>query len=300
MTQEHNQRRAYFLALLAVLFWSTISSALKITLRYMPFDVMLFWTVLFAIFFLFLMNRFSKVPLRFSKLKRRDYLSSALMGLINPFLYYLILFKAYDLLEAQVAGALNYTWPIVLTLLSIPMLKQKMSWKSIGAISISFVGILFVSSQGRADFFQIAQPLGVTLAIGSALFWALYWILNMKDPREDTGKLLLNLIFGFVYMVIYFIVSDKMPLWPGLYGGIGVVYIGLFEMSLTYVIWLKALNSSENVARVSNLIYLSPFIGLFWIRNTVGEAIHLSTIIGLTLIVLGIVLQQFIKQVKKG
>ncbi|MBN2614221.1 MAG: DMT family transporter [Bacteroidales bacterium] len=293
-----NQRKAYGLALLAVLFWSTISSALKITLRYMPFDVMLFWTVLFAIFFLFLMNRFSKVPLRFSSLTQKDYLSSALMGLINPFLYYLILFKAYDLLEAQVAGALNYTWPIVLTLLSIPMLKQKLSWKSIGAIGISFVGILFVSSQGESLLGKMVHPLGIILAVGSAFFWALYWILNMKDSREDTGKILLNLMFGFIYMVLYFIVSGRFPLWPGLQGGIGVVYIGLFEMSLTYVIWLKALNSSENVAKVSNLIYLSPFLGLFWIRNTVGEAIHLTTIIGLTLIVLGIVLQQFVKQQK--
>lgn len=291
-----NQRKAYGMALLAVLFWSTISSALKITLRYMPFDVMLFWTVLFAIAFLFVMNRFSKVPLRFSSLKRKDYLSSALMGLINPFLYYLILFKAYDLLEAQVAGALNYTWPIVLTLLSIPMLKQKLSWKSIGAIGISFIGILFVSSQGQSLLGKIIHPLGIILAVGSAFFWALYWILNMKDSREDTGKILLNLMFGFLYLVLYFLVSGRFPLWPEWEGGIGIVYIALFEMSLTYVIWLKALNSSENVAKVSNLIYLSPFIGLFWIRNTVGEAIHLTTIIGLTLIVLGIVLQQFVKQ----
>ncbi|MBN2639908.1 MAG: DMT family transporter [Bacteroidales bacterium] len=293
-----NQRRAYGLALLAVLFWSTISSALKITLRFMPFDVMLFWTVLFAVVFLFLINRFSKEPLKFKLLNRNDYLSSALMGLINPFFYYLILFKAYDLLEAQVAGALNYTWPIVLTLLSIPMLKQKLSWKSLGAIAVSFIGILFVSSRGHSLLGHIAHPFGVVLAVGSAFFWALYWILNMKDKREDTGKLLLNLMFGLVYMLIYFLVVRRIPVWPDMQGAFGVVYIALFEMSLTYVIWLKALKSSGNVAKVSNLIYLSPFIGLFWIRNTVGEAIHFTTIVGLTLIVLGIVLQQFIKQKK--
>lgn len=293
-----NQRKAYGFALLSVLFWSTISSALKITLRYMPFDVMLFWTTLFAVVFLFLINRLSKKPLKFKSLQKKDYLSSALMGLINPFFYYLILFKAYDLLEAQVAGALNYTWPIVLTLLSIPMLKQKLSWKSIGAIGISFVGILFVSSQGKSLFGPIAHPFGVVLAVGSAFFWALYWILNMKDKREDTGKLLLNLMFGLVYLMIYFLVLRRIPVWPDVQGALGVLYIALFEMSLTYVIWLKALNSSENVAKVSNLIYLSPFIGLFWIKNTVGEAIHFTTVIGLILIVLGIVLQQFIKKKK--
>jgi drug/metabolite transporter (DMT)-like permease len=72
----------------------------------------------------------------------------------------------------------------------------------------------------------------------------------------------------------------------------------MLEMSLTFVIWLKALNTSENTAKVSNLIYLSPFIGLFFIRLTVGEPIHISTIVGLAIIIAGILIQQF--PVKKG
>ena len=62
-------------------------------------------------------------------------------------------------------------------------------------------------------------------------------------------------------------------------------------MSITFVIWLKALKFSSDTAKVSNLIYLAPFIGLFWINSTVGEAIHLSTIVGLVLIVGGILFQ---------
>ena len=36
------------------------------------------------------------------------------MGLLNPVAYYLILFKAYTILPAQVAQPLNMIWPIVL------------------------------------------------------------------------------------------------------------------------------------------------------------------------------------------
>jgi drug/metabolite transporter (DMT)-like permease len=60
------------------------------------------------------------------------------------------------------------------------------------------------------------------------------------------------------------------------------------------VIWLSALNYSANTAKVSNLIYLSPFFALFWIKLAVGETIRFSTIIGLLLIVLGIIFQQFL------
>lgn len=296
MEKVKNQRKAYLLALLAVLFWSTISSALKITLRYMAFDQMLLWSVLCGIIFLGIINQSGKNALKIKHLSKKDLLSSAIMGFFSPFMYYLILFKAYDLLEAQVAGVLNYTWPIVLVLLSVPMLKQKISYKSLLAITVSFLGILLISTRGNFQTFHVLDPIGVSLAVGSAFFWALYWIFNMRDHREDTGKILLNLIFGFLYMLIYFLVRGKEPVFPDIKGIIGSLYIGFFEMSVTYVIWLKALNYSKNVVRVSNLIYLSPFIALFWIQEAVGETIHLFTIAGLVLIILGIILQQIVQK----
>jgi len=58
------------------------------------------------------------------------------------------------------------------------------------------------------------------------------------------------------------------------------------------VLWMMALNLSENTAKMSNLIFLSPFMALFFIRIFVGEEIHASTIAGLIFILGGIVLQQ--------
>jgi len=286
-----DQQKAYLLALLAVLFWSTMSSAFKITLRYIEFDQMLLWASFFGMITLGIINQVGKNRIRLKKLTKRDILSSALMGLFNPFLYYIILFKAYDLLEAQIAGTLNYVWPIALVLLSIPLLGQKIKPLSILAIFISFFGLIIISTQGQFSIFRIANPLGVGLAISSALFWALYWIINMKDKREVTGKIFLNLFFGLTYTTVYLLIKGGIT-FPGPEAFTGIIYIGLFEMSITFVIWLKALQYSSNTARVSNLIYLSPFIALFWINFAVGEKIHLTTIAGLAFIITGIILQQ--------
>ncbi len=288
-----NQKKAYLLALLAVVFWSTMSSAFKLTLTYIPFDQMLFWSALSGCITLLAINQISSQRLRFKDLNRQALLSSAIMGLFNPFLYYLVLFKAYDLLEAQVAGTLNYTWPIALVLLSIPFLKQKIKPLSIVAVFISFFGIVVISTNGNLRIFELANPLGVSLAVGSAFFWAVYWILNMKDKREETGKIMLNLFFGSVYILAYLLATGEgihLPIREALAGSL---YIGLFEMSITFIIWLKALNYSANTAKVGNLIYLSPFFALFWINLTVGETIRTSTIAGLMLIIFGIVFQQF-------
>jgi len=301
MKTAHNQHKAYLFALLAVLFWSTMSSAFKITLRYIAFDQMLFWASLSGVIALLIINQAGSRRVKIRELTMSNWISSAVMGLFNPFLYYLILFKAYDLLEAQIAGTLNYAWPVVLVLMSIPLLKQKISAMSIVAILISFFGLAVISLQGNYQELKIMNPLGVFLAIASAFFWALYWIMNMKDSREETGKILLNLVFGVFYITVYLLLTGGIRL-PSAEALAGTVYIGLFEMSITFVIWLKALQLSENTARVSNLIYLSPFIALFIIRMAVGEKIHLTTVAGLIFIVSGIILQQMIanRQMKKN
>jgi len=285
-------------ALLAVAFWSTMSSAFKITLRYIAFDQLLLFASFIGVISLTIINLFGKKRAKLFHLTKKEILSSALMGFLNPFLYYLILFKAYELLAAQIAGTLNYAWPVVLVLLSIPLLKQKISKSSLIAILISFFGLVIISTHGDLLTFTFVNPLGVALAIGSAFVWALYWILNLKDNREASAKILLNLTFGFLYILILILIKYEKIVVPGWEAMLGTVYIGLFEMSITFVIWLSALKYSSDTAKVSNLIYLSPFLALFIIRITVGETILLSTIIGLAFIVAGIIFQQSLPRIK--
>jgi drug/metabolite transporter (DMT)-like permease len=80
---------------------------------------------------------------------------------------------------------------------------------------------------------------------------------------------------------------------PNFKGALGAVYIGLFEMGITFLVWLRALKLSRTTAHVAKLIYLVPFLSLVVIYFVVGEKILASTIIGVFFIVGGIVLQNF-------
>ena len=286
------QRKAVLFALLAVAFWSTMSSAFKITLRYIAYDQLLFWAALFAVAILAAIV-FIRTDYRllFNQTKS-DILRSAVLGFLNPFAYYLVLFKAYDLLQAQEAGVLNYSWPVVLVILSVPLLGQHIGLKGFIAILISFSGLLVISTKGNPMDLNFSNPLGVFLAVGSAFLWALYWIINLRDKREEQLKIFMNMIFGGAYITAYLILFSKInpPSLPAL---TGAAYIGIFEMGITFVFWLLALKNATNTAKVSNLIFLSPFIALFFIHFFVGEPILPSTIVGLFLIVTGILLQQF-------
>ena len=120
-----DQKKAYLYAGLTVLLWSTVDSAFKISLRYLNFVELLSIASFISTLCLFIIL-LSKNKIHLLKtIKKRDFFYSSLLGALNPFLYYLIVFKAYELLPAQQAQPLNLTWGIVIVLLSAPILKQK-------------------------------------------------------------------------------------------------------------------------------------------------------------------------------
>jgi drug/metabolite transporter (DMT)-like permease len=249
-----SQGKAYLLAMLTVMAWSTIATAFHLSLRYVGYlQLLLMASVVSCIVLFVIILSQRKLPL-IKEMRFADYLNSAFFGFLNPFLYYIVLLKAYTLLKAQEAGTLNYIWPITLVLLSIPILKQKISVVSISAIFISFAGIIIISTGGNIIELEFKNPLGVLLAVGSSVFWALYWIINMRDKRDEVVKLFMNFIFGSLFVFLAVIYNHSWE--PVSFEGItGAVYIGLFEMGLTFFIWLKALQFSENTAKVANLFH---------------------------------------------
>lgn len=216
---------------------------------------------------------------------------SALLGALNPFAYYLILFKAYSLLPAQVAQPLNMVWPITLALLSAPLLHQKITARNIVAILISFVGVIFISSQGSFAGLANTNVLGASLALGSSIIWSLFWILSVMDKREEMFKLFWNFVFGLGYLIIAALLFTDVRL-PYMAAFPAAVYIGLFELGITYILWMKAMQLSENNAKTGNLTFLSPFLSLIFIHFILGETIYFTTFIGLAFIISGIWFQQ--------
>lgn len=277
-------------AALTILFWSTVATAFKISLQHCTIPQLLFVASLTSFLFFGIM-----VPTvgykAILRQKRSDIARSALMGLLNPFLYYLVLFKAYSLLPAQVAQPLNQIWPLVLALLAVPLLKQHLPKRTLTSLAICFIGVTLISSQGHLNLLEGSNPIGVSLAIFSSLIWSIYWIVNLKDSRPVVVKLFTNFGFSVIYLLLLSSFID------GFYqistaGILSSVYVGLFEMGISFFFWMKAMEYAKSAAKLGLMIYLIPFISLFFIHFFAHEAIKPTTIVGLCLIVAGILYQQ--------
>jgi drug/metabolite transporter (DMT)-like permease len=283
--------KATIYALLSVLLWSTVATAFKLGLQSMsPLYLILTASAVSLLAFFFIILIQGKIKSIFS-VTTSGLGKSALLGALNPFGYYLILFQAYNLLPAQVAQPLNMIWPVTLALLSAPLLKQKITVRNIVAILISFTGVIFISSQGSLSGIANTNATGAFLALGSSIIWALFWVLSVLDKRDEIFKLFWNFAFGLLYLFISAFLFTDFHL-PDPKGLAAAVYVGLFELGITYILWMKAMQLSENNAKTGNLIFLSPFLSLVFIHFILGETIFFTTFIGLAFIISGIWYQQ--------
>ncbi len=285
------QRQAFLFGLGAVLLWSTVATAFKLSLRYLsPIELLLyssFFSTLVIGAILCLQGKFHLVL----QCSAREYLLSVLLGLLSPFLYYLILFKAYDLLPAQQAQPINYTWAITLSLLSVPLLGQKIGWQQWLALGVSYCGVVIISTEGKPFSLQFTDSLGVALALISTVIWALYWIYNTRDKRDPVVGLFINFLCSLPFILVYYLLTSKLRI-PPVNGLLGAAYVGTFEMGICFVLWLMAMKLTDSTARISNLIFLSPFLSLVFIHFLLGEKILPATFIGLFLIMAGLLCQR--------
>ncbi len=293
----NSSNKAYVYAAIAVFFWSTVATAFKIALREFDFIQLIFYASGITVAFLFIVLIFQNKLKLVLKQTRKQWMYTLLIGAFNPLLYYLVLFKAYSLLPAQVAQPLNMIWPITLALLSVPLLNQKIGWISIAALFVSFIGVFFISSQGGFEGIKNANFFGVFLAVGTSVLWSLYWIFNVRDKRDEVIKLFLNFLVGFIYLIPVVAGFSSFRIHFG-HSFLAVIYSGIFEVGITYIIWLKAMNLTTSNAKIGNLVFFAPFLSLVFIHFVLKETIYITTFIGLIFIVAGVLLQQTDRKIK--
>ncbi len=282
------QKKAVIMASFVVFFWATVATAFKLALAGMSAVTLLLISSLTAliVFTIYLGYTRNLVNTIKTLKDKRVVLNSLWQGAMNPFIYYLILFKGYSLLPAQIAQPMNFSWQVVLILLMAIFMKQKIGVIQALGVLISFAGIVMLSLNDGADSSGTLSIAGIIFILASTVIWAVYWMLKIDNSKEPVEELFRNFLAGSVFLLIAFLISPE-PLEFGvpLYAA---VYVGLFEMGITFILWNKALNIATNRIVVTQMIYLAPMLSFLIINRVLGERITLLTIAGLALIVSGI------------
>jgi len=282
------------LALAAVALWSTVAVAFKLGLSvFSPLQLVTLSVVIATLFFLTLslttrrLDKFAIV-----KLRKSGALARAIgLGLLNPLLYYLVLFSAYDRLPAQVAQPVNYTWSITLALLAVPLLGQRISVSQLAGMLVSYAGVLLIvipaAAAATADNAASLSWFGVALALASTFIWATYWLLNARDSGDAITMMTVSFVTACPLLLVFCFLFEG---WPALspQGLLYATWTGLAEMGLAFLFWQLALRKTERTALLGQLIFLAPFVSLFLIHFVLGEAVQMTSVLGLAVIVAGL------------
>tara|TARA_B110000495_G_scaffold185843_1_gene183938 strand:+ start:717 stop:1625 length:909 start_codon:yes stop_codon:yes gene_type:complete len=287
-----NQNKAYLFAGIAIFFWSTVATAFKLALEHLEPIQLVFYSTLFSVIVLFFITLIKGKLNLIKDFSRSDLLRCAFLGLLNPCLYYIILFKGYDILPAQEAMVINFSWPIMIVILSIPILKQTIDIKSFLSIVVCYVGVVVIASKGDVFSMQFESPLGVGYILFTTVIWSLFWLFNTKNSNDSLVSLFLIFLFSLPYILVIVYFSNSFII-PSTKGFIGSAYIGLFEMGISVVLWQLALKTSTTVSRVASLVFITPFLSLLILHFVLKETILASTIFGVILICLGLILQKY-------
>lgn len=289
LRQMSNQTRAFVYAGLTVLAWSTVSTAFKVSLSVLTPMQLIFVSMATAALFL---AGTMAVTGRLSSLRSlpaRHWGCGVLLGLMLC-VYYTVLFVAYASLPAQIAQPVNYTWGLILSLLSCVFLRQRLTLREFFWMLVAYSGVVIITS-GAGSTFGPLSATGLACVIASTVLYALYWLLNTKSPLEPLTGLTICFATACLAAGLVLTIQGELHLFSlkGLSGGI---YVGLFELAIPFLCWGQALRLTTTVSRITTLPFLVPFLALFWVHLILHEPIVWTTVIGLAVIICGTIMQQ--------
>jgi len=275
--------------LLASLLWASTPAVVKLLLADLNVLQILFFNNLFALIGLAVVTFIQGKLTLIRGYSRNDYVVFAWMGFLGVFLYTLFLSGAISLLRAQEAYIINYLWPVMILIFASVILKEKITKRKIVSIICSFVGVSIVITGGDLLNLKFGNFYGILLAVFGAVTYGLFSVTGKKQDYEKYTSMTIYYIFGFVYAVVSVLFFSEIPK-ISIYQLAGLFWLGFFTSGLAFVFWFLALKHGDT-AKMSSMIFLTPFLSLIYIYFMIGEKILFSSIAGLVIIVVGILIQ---------
>jgi drug/metabolite transporter (DMT)-like permease len=179
-------------AAIRVAFWMLVSAigfaAILVIVRHlsetMPVIVLNFWRNIFAV--LLFLPWIVRVGPSALKTKRMPLFVLRALFMVTSSI---MLFYAAVLIPIAEATAISFTSPLFATLLAVLLLKEKVGWRRVLALSAGFAGVLIIMRPGL----EAVSP-GALIAIASSLLFAFVVIMGKRLAATESPELVILLL----------------------------------------------------------------------------------------------------------
>ena len=234
-------RRGILYIFLAVAAFSLVNALVKYAEADFPVTEVVFFRSTFALLFsLVLVARAGGLSvLRTNRLP--EHIGRGIMQFISM----VCIFIAYDLMPLADAVAITFSSPLFLTVLSIPLLGEKVGPHRWGAVIVGFVGVLIMVQPGPGTFSRGAVLALINAAIGASVTIA---IRRMSLTERPAAMVTYQALVATVLSIAVLPFGWVTPTWQG---AMGLAAIGLIS-GVGQILWTKAF-------RLVTAAILAPF-----------------------------------------
>jgi len=187
--------KGYLLVLGAACCWATSGILLKqILVNYEPTPLTLaFWRdFLTFVVMIAALGLFRRDLLR---VKRRDLLPLAGMGVVSVGIFHVLWVYAVDLIGVAPAHVFNYTAPAFVVLFSWLLWREPITRRRLGALLLTFVGAVLIAEAYDLSLFRL-NWVGVMVGLGTGITWATYSIFGKLSLHRYSSWTLVTYAFG--------------------------------------------------------------------------------------------------------
>lgn len=246
-----------------------------------------------ALIGIFLLITRQKIP--FGKIKKDIPLllfSGIAMG-IN----WILLFEAYKHTTVSIATLSYYCAPVIVTVISPLLFREKLTLKQIICFIMSTVGVVLI--MGVIDNKGNSHIVGILFGLGAAVFYATVVLLNKFIKNvEGIHRTFLQFISAIVILVPYVLCTSGITLQNlDKKGWVNLLIVGLIHTGITYCMYFSSLKELPG-QKAAILSYIDPLVAVIISVSVLDEVITERIIIG-GLLILGFTLWNEISPKKK-
>ena len=210
-------------------------------------------------------------------------------GCSNSMAAYL-LFSAYRFLPIGLATMFHFIYPTIVTIIMMAAFKEKVSAMKVITIVMAFVGLgLIFDLSGRMSL------LGVALALGSGLSYAIYVVATRKSAYNNLPIIVLvfySSILSVVLIAIYQLATRQLIIPVKAWEWLMISANGLVGNLFAYAILIVGIRRiGPSNAAIANM--LEPLTALVAGAVIYGDRIEFKALFGCILVILAIMLIPF-------
>lgn len=292
MDREQNKLKYIIFLILGIGIFTTYEVVCKTTVNYITSSQMTFYR--------FLIGGLCLLPVAINtlvknhiKLTVKELLSFCLFGLLLVVLSMNLSQKGLYLSNASMTSIIFSSNPLMVTLFSIPILREKATKSKFIGIFIGIAGLvitclhLMVGNKVDADFIK-----GILLIFLSMIIFAFYTVINKKCALKCGTFVTIAFtdIFGALFSIPIMIMRteagnpfsfDLMPILPQF------LYISIIGTGIAYYFYNEAL-AHLNTSAGSMSFFIKPGLAAILSAVILKETISANIIVGIPVIILGV------------